>query len=103
MFCLDHEGVLGTLRTRQQRVRSVVIDKALGLRIPVKMPVRVHSDLMDEAGRACTMSHLNRRNGGLPRSNTIQPISMLVFALVEIDLVRAYHGLQQPRIARIQS
>src|SRR5436309_3259833 len=48
------------------------------------------------------MPDLDRRNGLLAAPYAIEPVSVLVLTLIEMNFVRADHGVEDFRIARYQ-
>ena len=83
------EPVALALRPAQHRVGRVVADEALGRRVPVQPPAGVHRDMVQQAGRAGAVADLGGRDGGFAAPDAVEPVPVLVVALVEMDFVRA--------------
>src|SRR5436305_8952768 len=90
-FRLRVNYVGSALRPREMRIGVRIIQKPFSLGIPSQFSLGFHRDVMDQAGGACSMAHFRRRNRLLSRSHTLEPISVLLFALVQMNLVRADH------------
>ena len=82
---LDHIGP--ALGARQHTIRFVVIPKLLFGRIPVDRALELHRNLMNQTRRAGSMTDFNWRDGRFSRSHALKPVAMMLFALVEMNLI----------------
>ena len=57
---------------------------------------------MEQAGGAGAVRDFDRRDRLLPRLDALQPVAVMLLALVQVDLVRADHRRDDLRVARRQ-
>src|SRR3954471_13045597 len=79
------------LRTREHRVRLVVVLEALLHRIPEQLAFRLHRHVMEQARRAGAMRDFDRRDRLLARADAVEPVAVMILALVEMDFVGFDH------------
>ena len=77
-FMYSSEHVRRALRPRQHRVRLVVVLEPLLDRIPVQLALRLHRDVVEQAGRAGAVRDFDRRDRLLPRADALQPVAVMV-------------------------
>src|ERR1700733_5837051 len=68
-------------------------------RIPIEPAFRFHGDMVDQTSRAVPMTDFCRRDGRLSALDTLQPITVLIVALIEMNLVGADDAVEYFRIA----
>src|ERR1700678_1140130 len=68
-------------------------------RIPIEPAFGLHGDMVDQTSRAGTVTDFCRRNGRFSALDTLQPIAVLIVALIEMNLVGADDAVEYFRIA----
>ena len=66
------------------------------------MALGLHGDVVEQAGGAGAMADLGGRRRSFAALDAVEPVAVLVVALVEMHLVRANDGVENLRIARHQ-
>ena len=51
------------------------------------MPLRLHGDVVEQAGRASAMADLGGCGGGFATLDALEPVPVLIVALIEMHLV----------------
>src|SRR5450755_1153314 len=92
------KAVWGALRSMQHRVCLVIVVEAFLNRVPSQLAVQLHSNVMKQAGGTGAVSCLYGGNRLLPRADALQPVAVLVVALIQMDSIGANLAVQNARI-----
>ena len=96
------QRIWGALWPGQHAVGFFVVMKTLCDRIPVQAAPGLHRDVMQQACGAGSMTDLRGSSGNGSAADAIEPVAMLIIALVEVNFVRPDHRVQDLWIARLQ-
>src|ERR1700730_15782408 len=83
------ESIGRALRPRKHSIGLVVILKAFPDRIPKHLSLQFHRGVMNQASGAGSVPDFYRGDWLLPRPYTLEPVSVMFFALVQMNFIRA--------------
>ena len=91
-----------TLGPAQHRIRRVVPDEPLLLRIPEKSSGYLHGNVAEQANAAGTVPDLDGRDGIFPALYAVEPVCVLLITPVKVDLILTDLRGENGRIACVQ-